>query len=177
MENQDVKQYSWGVFAFRLVIIGIATFGIAFGVTDYVVKAHVAGLQTAIQQNSKALEQSLSAYSNSMVLLNEAMADLNKSVREQTASSNRLSSELAKLSNGYAEQRVDITYIKDDIGKIQTAIQTAGIPIPAQYETPIFDPKIWAKFREQAGISDTRPILLDADSFSELFYNKKKLDN
>jgi hypothetical protein len=138
------------VFVGRLLIgvisAGLTSFLIAFAVADYVVKANTASNAAAFQSLQTSLEL------------------LNANVIENTSVLSTIRDEIADLSEEAATQGTNISFIRRDLEKVQTAVQGAGIAIPAIGAVDggvVINTSKWRELQEIFGATGDEPIFIE----------------
>jgi hypothetical protein len=134
---------AWVVLRMVMTWAGSAT--LAFWVSDYVVKAHMSNL-----------DETNAALINSIDLLNQ-------SILVNTASLDGLRNKLDEVSNSSVKQEGQLVVIQDQMAKIQTAVEAAGIDIKAKFSLEgLFDSKSmdWAAIKSKYNLSEAAPIFI-----------------
>lgn len=129
----------------RMVMTWAGSTLIAFWVADYVVKSHM----SAMDETNAALISSLDL--------------LNQSILSNTASLDGLRAKLNEVSTSSVRQEGQLVVIQDQVAKLQTAVEGAGIDIKAKFSLEdFFDPKSsdWAAVKTKYNLSEAAPIFI-----------------
>lgn len=107
---------SWAVWIIRYIItIGstlFITWYVAFNVSDYVVRANTSSANEAMQ----GLQSSIDRLNESVIANNSQLQAINASI--------------TSLRTDFATQSQEIGYVREDLEKVQVAVQGAGIIVP-----------------------------------------------
>ena len=141
-----------GRLAIGIVASGLTAFGVSFWVADYVVKA-----------NTSSMEQAMDILSGSM----DRMTDQSALIHSELIS---IKMGIAELNVTAGTQGTEIGFLREDVARLQEAVQGAGISIPAMYVTTEgrigFNPERWQAFLDEANVSGQAPVLLDLSVIS-----------
>ena len=148
------------------VTAAVTAWLVSFAVADYVVKANTTSLATA-------LENMQSSNSLAMTSLQQSIEALNTTVRDNVSASQGLSEQISSLSSDSAVQLVRLDTLKDDVSKVQEAIQEAGIPIRANWDLSDVRPSDWKVIREGLELQPGQDLLIDAETWSEMLQRFK----
>lgn len=129
----------------RMVMTWAGSAVIAFWVADYVVKA-----------NMSAMDETNAALINSLDLLNQ-------SILSNTSSLDSLRNKLDEVSKSTVKQEGQLVVIQDQMAKIQTAVEAAGIDIKAKFSLEgLLDSKSvdWTAIKTKYNLSEAAPIFI-----------------
>lgn len=129
--------------AIGLASAAITAFTISFWVSDYVVRA-----------NTATMSDTFSAIQSSLDRINDTLNVTNTELV-------KVRDEIGGLRADTSSQMTEIGYIRRDLGKVQAAVQGAGIAIPVDGAPFIVDPGAWKAIFEQYNLNGDTPIFLE----------------
>jgi hypothetical protein len=91
----------------------------------------------------------------------------------QPVSDRPLSDQVSSLSADSTVQLVRLDTLKEDVAKVQDAIQDAGIPIRASYQPLDLTSADWKKIQANIATEPGQPILIDPVKWSEALKDLK----
>ncbi|HMO07031.1 MAG TPA: hypothetical protein PKD10_05205 [Paracoccaceae bacterium] len=126
-------------FGISVVSTAIVAWGVSFWIADYVVRAHIAGMNSTFSGVQGSLDQ------------------INRSIQENTA-------EMTKLTAQSAAQGTEIGFLRRDLGRVEQAVQNYGIAIPALGAVEggfVINTAKWDELEKAFGSTGERPIFLE----------------
>lgn len=162
---------------------GIGAAAVAFCVADYVVKSNTTAMQESLsailQQNSvnfdaiqSSTNMTLTGVQTSIDRLSGAINSNaetgNESRRQNTDAILQLSERINGLVDDSASQTKQIMDLRADIGRVETAVSSAGIEMPARFHPSLWEESDWSLFRTKLDISPEQSILIEPETWSEI---------
>lgn len=146
-----MKHASWGVWFVRFCISIVATagvvYGISFHVSDYIVRANTA----SVSQTMQALQSSIDR--------------LNETVSQNNAHLLAMNESLVEVRSESARQMMEINFIRQDLDKVQSAVQDSGIDIRIATDGPLvgdgYKVLNWGSILREYGVKDGAPYYLE----------------
>jgi|GEM_PF-3248847 TolA-binding protein len=151
---------------FATLMAGGTAYLVAFAVAEYVVKANTTSLTTALDSLQSSNSLAITNLRNSIDALNSSLTDNVSAIKG-------LSDQVSSLSADSTVQLVRLDTLKEDVAKVQDAIQDAGIPIRASYQPLDLTSADWKKIQANIATEPGQPILIDPVKWSEALKDLK----
>lgn len=163
--NEAVFTKIWVVrSAIGLILSWLTCAGIAFAVSDYVVRANTASTAQTLEAILQANAATASGNLNSIEGVRTALETLNATLLETNRVVGGLRDDVTFLTGLQMDSGGKITLMETDIDRIRTAVEGAGITISAEAMLQnILSAKSegWATVRSKYGIEDDQPVFLE----------------
>ena len=147
-----------------LVLTAITASGVAFAVSDYVVRANTASTAQTLEAILQANDATATGNLNSIEGVRLALETLNSTLQETNRAVGGLRDETTFLTGLQKDASGKITLMEADIDRIRVAVEGAGIAVNVDkgLEALLSAKNAgWDTIRTKYGISGDQPIFLE----------------
>lgn len=152
-----------GWWAFNLVTTTAAAAGIAFYVSDYVVRANTAGTTQAIEATLQSSSNTSAGLQTALQALQSSIDRLGDQIGEMNGAVGGLRQDSTFLTASSKENAEAIARVEAEVAKIKLAVQTAGISIGVKEGlADLFAPgnESWDTVRAKFGVAQSEPLFI-----------------